>query len=134
MKFEYGYITEKNINKNDIISLKQEPVITIVTPYYNGGKYIKETAKAILNQTYPYFEWIIVDDGSKDEESLKELAKLEKMDKRISVYHKENGGPSMARDFGISRTSKDTKYVLIIKSSSSKKIKYFADLAECFAP
>lgn len=92
----------------------EKPTISIVTPFYNGGKTLMETANAVFSQTYPYFEWIIVDDGSKDEESLKELAKLEKMDKRISVYHKENGGPSMARDFGISRTSKDTKYVFFL--------------------
>ena len=73
-----------------------------------------ETANAVFSQTYPYFEWIIVDDGSKDEESLKELAKLEKMDKRIKVFHKENGGPSVARDFGIENSSKDTKYIFFL--------------------
>lgn len=93
---------------------KEKPTISIVTPFYNGGKTLMETANAVFNQTYPYFEWIIVDDGSKDEESLKELAKLEKMDDRIKVFHNENGGPSVARDYGISKTSKDTKYVFFL--------------------
>ena len=48
-----------------------KPTISIVTPFYNGGKTLIETANGLFSQTYPYFEWIIVDDGSKDKESLK---------------------------------------------------------------
>ena len=93
---------------------KEKPTVSIITPFYNGGKTLMETANAVFSQTYPYFEWIIVDDGSKDDESLKKLAKLEKMDKRIRVFHKENGGPSVARDFGIENSSKDTKYIFFL--------------------
>ena len=60
---------------------KEKPTVSIITPFYNGGETLMETANAVFSQTYPYFEWIIVDDGSKDDESLKKLAKLEKMDK-----------------------------------------------------
>ena len=112
---DYSKKPGKKIEKfGDIINNKEKPTISIVTPFYNGGKTLMETANSVFNQTYPYFEWIIVDDGSKEEESLKKLAELEKMDKRIKVYHKENGGPSVARDFGISQTSKDTKYVFFL--------------------
>ena len=93
---------------------KEKPTISIITPFYNGGKTLMETANSIFSQTYPYFEWIIVDDGSKDEESLKELSKVEKMDKRVKVFHKENAGPSVARDYGISKSSNDTKYIYFL--------------------
>jgi len=99
------------IEKIGEVTNKEKPTITIITPFYNGGKTLMETANAVFSQTYPFFEWIIVDDGSKDKESLKELDKLEKMDKRIHVYHKENGGPSIARDYAIEKSSKDTKYI-----------------------
>ena len=92
----------------------EKPTISVITPFYNGGKTLMETANALFSQTYPYFEWIIVDDGSKDEESLKKLAELEKMDKRIHVYHKENGGPSIARDYAIEKSSKETKYLYFL--------------------
>ena len=92
----------------------ERPTISIITPFYNGGKTLMETANGVFSQTYPFFEWIIVDDGSKDEASLKELAKLEKMDKRIKVFHKENGGPSIARDFGILQANKETKYIFFL--------------------
>lgn len=98
----------------EIVNCKEKKTISIITPFYNGGKTLMETANSVFSQTYPYFEWIIVDDGSKDKESLKKLSELEKMDERIRVFHKENGGPSVARDFGISQTAKETKYIFFI--------------------
>ena len=43
--------------------MENNPIISIITPYYNAGKYIEETARSVLNQTFKNFEWIIVDDG-----------------------------------------------------------------------
>ena len=111
---DYSKKPGSKIEKIGELSKNEKPTISIVTPFYNGGKTLMETANAVFSQTYPYFEWIIVDDGSKDKDSLKELEKLEKMDSRIKVYHKENGGPSQARDFGIEKTNKDTKYVFFL--------------------
>ena len=75
---------------------KEKTIISIITPFYNSGGTIEETANSILNQTYPFFEWIIVDDGSKDKKSLKKLDEIAKKDKRIKVLHKENEGPSIS--------------------------------------
>lgn len=97
-----------------ILKNNNAPIIAIVTPFYNGGETLDETAKTVLSQTYPFFEWIIVDDGSKDEKSLKKLADLEKKDSRIKVYHQENGGPAAARDNGISKASESVKYILFL--------------------
>ncbi len=95
---------------------KEKTIISIITPFYNSGGTIEETANSILNQTYPFFEWIIVDDGSKDKKSLKKLDEIAKKDKRIKVLHKENEGPSTARDYGIEKSSKDTKYIYFLDS------------------
>ena len=111
---DYNKKPGKKIELIGELKNKNKPTISIITPFYNGGETLLETANAVFSQTYPYFEWIIVDDGSKDEKSLKKLAELEKMDKRIKVYHKENGGPSVARDYGIKKSSKDTKYVFFL--------------------
>lgn len=97
-----------------ILKKKEAPVISIVTPFYNGGSTIMEAAISVFNQTYPFFEWIIVDDGSKDSSSLMALEKVSKMDDRVCVYHQDNAGPAVARDFGISKTSSSTKYVLFL--------------------
>lgn len=104
----------KEIKKNGNIERKEEPTISIITPFYDGGATLQETANSILNQTYPYFEWIIIDDGSKDKESLKKLEAVEKLDERIKVLHKENGGPAQARDYGIDKSNSSSKYVYFL--------------------
>ena len=44
----------------------KDNLISIVTPMYNGEKYVEETIQSVLKQTYPNWEMVIVDDGSKD--------------------------------------------------------------------
>ena len=104
---------KKKYKKMNLMN-QNKPTISIVTPFYNAGEFIEETFNCIINQTYPYFEWIIVNDGSKDEKSNKIIRELVEKDNRIKYYEKENGGPSIARDFGIAKASKETKYVFFI--------------------
>ena len=114
MDFDYSKKPGKKIELIGELKSKEKPTISIITPFYNGGKTLLETANSVFSQTYPYFEWIIVDDGSKDEESLKELNRVSKLDDRIKVFHKENGGPAIARDYGVEQTSKETKYIFFL--------------------
>ena len=98
----------------DLLNKNIKPTISIITPFYNGGETLLETANSVISQTYPFFEWIIVNDGSPDKESVKKLENVAKIDSRIKVYHKENGGPSDTRDFGIKKASKNTKYIFFL--------------------
>ena len=43
------------------------PLVTIVTPSYNQGRFIAATIESVLGQDYPYIEYIIMDAASKDE-------------------------------------------------------------------
>ena len=71
-------------------------------PYYNAAKYIKETVEAIIAQTYPNWELIIVDDCSPAPETSEVLQEVETMDKRIKVINATiNGGAGAARNIGI---------------------------------
>ena len=110
--FNFDLEPGRSLNKIEYNGTDVE--VSIVTPTYNTKELTLQTVNCILNQTYPYFEWLIVDDGSNDKESLGLLNKIEKMDSRIKVLHKENGGPAVARDYGVEKSSKDSEYILFI--------------------
>ena len=113
MNFDFSKEPGKKLEKQEY-ETKMEPVISIITPFYNSGKYIRQTVNSIINQTFPNFELLIIDDGSKDEESLKELEKIEKLDSRIKVFHKQNEGLAATRDYGAKKASKSSKYLCFI--------------------
>ena len=77
-----------------------EELVTIVVPVYKVEKYIDKCINSILNQTYKNLEIILVDDGSPDDCG-KICDRYAKLDTRINVIHKENGGLSDARNAGI---------------------------------
>ena len=80
-------------------------LVSVVTPFYNAGTFFEETYNSVINQTFPWYEWIIVDDGSTDKDSLDVLEKFEKTDSRIKVIHQENGGLACARNTGFNAAS-----------------------------
>lgn len=76
--------------------------VSVIVPIYNVKPYIRASVNSILQQTYTDFELLLVDDGSTDGsgEIADEFAVL---DPRIRVFHKENGGLSDARNYGLKR-------------------------------
>ena len=66
--------------KKEIIKFEQEykPEVTIITAYYNGDKYIDETINSVLNQTFPAWEWLIINDGSTNKESIEKIKRNRK--------------------------------------------------------
>lgn len=85
----------------------QNALVSVITPYYNAGKYFEQTFNSVMNQTFPWFEWIIVNDGSTNQEDIDLLHRLAAMDCRITVLTQENGGLSCARNVGIAHTNTD---------------------------
>lgn len=75
--------------------------VSIVIPVYNSERYLAETLKSIVAQTYLELEVILIDDGSTDC-SGKICMDWEALDNRFHYYRVENGGPSAARNIGIS--------------------------------
>jgi len=79
------------------------PLISIVTPCYNGLRYLPELKDSIIGQTYENWEWLIVDDCSSDG-SYNYLFDLAQADSRIiPIRHEENMGAAEARNTAIAR-------------------------------
>ena len=75
--------------------------VSIITPVYNSGRFIKNTIDSVLNQTYENWEMILVDDCSTDnsEEIIKEYMNLDSRIKYIKLT--ENSGAAVARNTAI---------------------------------
>lgn len=72
-----------------------EKLISIIVPIYNVEIYLKRAINSIISQTYKNLEIILVDDGSTDN-SGKICEEYAKLDNRIKVIHKKNGGQASA--------------------------------------
>lgn len=98
--------------KRPCLSRKVKALVSIITPFFNAGEHFEHTFNSVINQTFPFFEWIIVDDGS-DEESARILRACASRDARITVLNNEgNKGPSAARNLAISRMQ--TEYIVTL--------------------
>ena len=80
-----------------------KPLVSIIVPCFNQGKFVRETLVSVQRQTFPDFECIIVNDGSTDN-SLEEINSFCKEDARFSFYDKVNEGVSVARNYGIAHS------------------------------
>ncbi|MEQ2385530.1 glycosyltransferase family 2 protein [Faecalibacterium intestinale] len=100
----------------------EKPLISVIVPAYNVEKFIGKCIDNILRQSFKDFEVLLIDDGAKD--STPEICDAcAKKDSRIKVYHKENGGLSDARNYGIDRMQ--GKYVTFIDSDDYVDSGYF---------
>lgn len=79
--------------------LKDYGLVSIIMPNYNGGKYLTDTIKSVLAQTYQNWELIFVDDCSTDN-SLEIVNSFG--DKRIRILQNEkNSGAAVSRNYAI---------------------------------
>lgn len=79
------------------------PAVSVVIPVYNLEGYLAPCIESVRRQSYPDFEAIVVDDGSKDG-SLAEIRRLTAGDDRFVVLSTENHGVARARETALSRS------------------------------
>lgn len=103
------------------------PLISVVIPIYNVSQYLPRCLESVLAQTYTNLEIILVDDGSTDNSgNICEM--YAKKDRRIITIHKENGGLSDARNFGLHRAN--GKYITFIDSDDYVDVNFIFILYE----
>ena len=78
----------------------QTPAVSIIVAVYKAENYLHRCVDSLLAQTFTDFEILLIDDGSPDR-SGDICDEYARMDSRIRVFHKENGGVSSARQCGI---------------------------------
>ena len=76
------------------------PLVTIVIPTYNSSHYILSTLKELESQKSENYEIVIVNDGSRDN-TIELLEREARINPRINIVNKDNGGVSSARNAGI---------------------------------
>ncbi|MBD5453677.1 MAG: glycosyltransferase family 2 protein [Lachnospiraceae bacterium] len=104
--------------------------ISVIVPIYNTLDYLERCVDSIRMQTYENLEILLIDDGSTD--GTGELCDtLARQDNRIRVYHKENGGASSARNFGLQNAIGD--YIGFIDSDDYIDTDIYQSMIELIA-
>lgn len=75
-------------------------LVSIIVPFYNGWAYMERCVNSVLGQTYPHFELLLIDDGSRDG-SAEAAGELCRTDQRLHLIRLPHGGVSAARNAGI---------------------------------
>jgi len=82
-----------------MIYKKNNCLVSIIIPVYNGENYLREAIDSALAQTWPNVEVIVINDGSDDDGATERIALS--YGEKIRYYKKENGGVSTALNLGI---------------------------------
>ncbi|KKQ94460.1 MAG: Glycosyl transferase family 2 [candidate division CPR2 bacterium GW2011_GWC2_39_10] len=104
----YNYLTRKIYLKNEEWG-HENPLISIVIPFYSGAETIGETINSVLGQTFQDFECLIVN-ASTQEKSVKKLNEIKHP--KIQIIHQENQGVAVARNTGVAKAR--GKYVMCL--------------------
>jgi glycosyltransferase involved in cell wall biosynthesis len=90
-------------------------VVSVVTPVYNGERYLRECIESVLAQSYSDWEYVIVDNCSSD--GSRAIAESYLKDKRIRIYHNDHILPVVESfNRAASLISPDAKYLKFISS------------------
>lgn len=84
-----------------LTALKEQPLVSIITPAHNSAEYIEQTIESVKSQTYQHWELLIVDDCSSDD-TVKLAAAFSQQDSRIKVLTlSSNLGPAGSRNYAL---------------------------------
>ncbi len=103
-----------------------EKLISVIVPVYNVKDYLRTCVNSIIEQSYRNLEILLIDDGSTDGSS-NMCDELGMQDSRITVFHKDNGGLSDARNYGIERSHGE--FFAFIDSDDALHRDFFLELA-----
>lgn len=80
--------------------MSAQPLVSVITPVYNGAKFVTQAIDSVLAQTYPNVESIVVDDGSPDN-AVQIIEQTYGNNPRVRLIRQDNAGTAAARNTGI---------------------------------
>ena len=105
--------------------MAKNELVSVVMPTHNGDRFLEDSIRSILAQTYANLELVITDDCSDNIVTLEILRRFQEQDSRVDVvYLKENKGPGYARNKSIERAR--GRYIAFCDSDD----RWFADKLE----
>lgn len=105
----------------------QKPLISVIIPVYNVEEYLPRCMDSVLYQTYQNIEVLLINDGSTDA-SGQICDRYAAQDDRVVVWHRVNGGPSAARNYGIEQAKGE--YLLFVDSDDMISVDHIQFLYE----
>lgn len=108
-----------------LLNMAKNELVSVVMPTHNGDRFLEDSIRSILAQTYANLELVITDDCSDNIVTLEILRRFQEQDSRVDVvYLKENKGPGYARNKSIERAR--GRYIAFCDSDD----RWFADKLE----
>lgn len=108
-----------------------DPLVSILIPCYNQGRYLADSVGSALGQTHPRVEVVIVDDGSTDDTRERAEALAAEYAGRVKVIHQENAGQARARAAGLAEARGD--YVVFLDADDRLEPKMAETALAAFA-
>lgn len=108
----------------------KEGLLSIVIPFFNEEKYIKESIESLLVQSFSDFEVICVDDGSTDR-SAEIVEEIAQKDGRVQLIRQENQNAGVARNNGLKQAI--GKYVIFFDADDYVAEKYLEKMYSCIS-
>ena len=107
---------EYRAKKNPFIFTKENsPLVSIIVPAYNEEVNVVSSLQNLLNQTYPNYNIVFVDDGSLDT-TYEKVRQAFSENEKIKICTKSNGGKASALNYGMHQT--DAEYVMCIDADT----------------
>jgi glycosyltransferase involved in cell wall biosynthesis len=105
--------------------MPDKPLVTVVIPCYNHGKFIEAAIDSVKLQPYDNTEIIVIDDGSTDTHTLEVLSKIAS---KVTVVRQANQGPSIARNVAIKQSKGE--YILALDSDNKIRPNFISTAVE----
>ena len=100
---------------------------SVIMPLYNKGAYVEKAIRSVLEQTYPHYELIVVNDGSKDNSAII-AEELLKNVPNVRLINQENAGVAVARNNGVTQAKGD--YICFLDADDWWNVSFLQEMQQ----